>query len=445
MDSRHSLLQGLPSVDILPKSTINMNTSVDPQEATRLIESSGQIHMHTFKIAIGVLTGLALFCFLVRLIIRLTYHKRLHLDDVFLIIAVACLCAATGILYHTCYFLYLHSAALLVPYLLSNYDELLNLQKRVYPFLALIWTTTFAVKGCFLAFMRPLIWHISRKVNWYYWFIVFFCVVSWAFAMSMPFIVCPYFGLEGTKCFSSTADEKKTLGLTALITVLDILSDIMVVSIPIIVLRGSFLSRSTKLGLAIFLCLSVFMAIYAITRIAGFQYKSLGDDIWEFFWQQAEGAVSVMMASVTAFRTLFVRQTKSTNDTTSQSPIESLFHKFIKRFQFLARAQPHEKPIPDPTVSILRLPKMPPPLFTGLRTFIRRNNRTDASAATFTTLDSIGDVSEGDYHAALQAHSKTGNSSTLYTASHQALLHYDSCAAESLATHKVISNNGLWL
>ena len=29
------------------------------------------------------------------------------------------------------------------------------------------------------------------------------------------------------KCFSSTVDEKKTLGLTALVTVLDILSDIM--------------------------------------------------------------------------------------------------------------------------------------------------------------------------------------------------------------------------
>ncbi|OTB17734.1 hypothetical protein K445DRAFT_309898 [Daldinia sp. EC12] len=393
-----------------------MNNSMDPQEATRLIESSAQIHMHAFKVAIGVLTGLALCCFIVRLIIRLTYQKRLHLDDAFLIIAAASLCAATGILYHICYFLYLHSAASLapqlLPYLLANYDELLNLQKRVYPFLALIWTTTFAVKGCFLVFMRPLVWHISRRVNWYYWFIVIFCLISWAFVVSEPFIVCPYFGLEGMKCFSSTVDEKKTLGLTALITVLDILSDIMVVSIPIIVLRGSFLSRSTKLGLAIFLCLSIFMAICAIIRIAGFHYKGVEDDIWEFFWQQAEGAVSVMMASITAFRTLFVRQANGTDDTTSRSPVESLFHKFFKRFQFLARAQPDEKPTPDPTTSILKLPKLPSPLFTGMRTFIRRNNRTDVSAATFATLDSVGDPSEGDYHAALQTHSKTGNGST---------------------------------
>ncbi|KAI0122341.1 hypothetical protein F4814DRAFT_206854 [Daldinia grandis] len=393
-----------------------MDSSLDPQEATRLIESSGQIHMHAFQVAIGVSTGLALLCFIGRLAVRLTYQKRLHLDDAFLIIAIASLCAATGILYHICYFLYLHSAALLapqlLPYLLAKYDELLNLQKRVYPFLALIWTTTFAVKGCFIAFMHPLVWHISRRVHWYYWFIAGFCTVSWAFVVSEPFIVCPYFGLEALKCFNSTVDGKKTLGLSALVTVLDILSDIMVLSIPIIALRGSFLSRSTKFGLAIFLCLSIFMIICAIIRIAGFYYKGLEDDTWEFFWQHMEGAVSVMMASITAFRTLFVKQANSADDTMPRSPVESLFRKLFRRFQHLAQAQPNEKPASSSDTSIPKLPGIPSPIFTGLRTFIRRNNRTEVSAATFATLDSVGDASEADYHAALkmQHRADSGNS-----------------------------------
>ncbi|KAI0010256.1 hypothetical protein F4779DRAFT_616832 [Xylariaceae sp. FL0662B] len=92
-----------------------MATSIDPQEATRLIKSSGQIHMHAFQVALGVLTGLALCCFVARIAIRLKYQKHLHLDDAFLILAAACLCAATGILYHICYFLYIHSASLLAP------------------------------------------------------------------------------------------------------------------------------------------------------------------------------------------------------------------------------------------------------------------------------------------------------------------------------------------
>ncbi|KAI1413326.1 hypothetical protein F5Y13DRAFT_189235 [Hypoxylon sp. FL1857] len=371
-----------------------------------------QIHMHGFQVALGVLTGLALCCFIARMAIRLIYQKYLRLDDAFLVLAAACLRASTGILYHICYFLYLLSAALLapqiLPYLLADYNELLGLQKEAYPFLALSWTTTYAVKGCFLAFMRPLVWHISRVVNRYHWFIVVFCTISWAFVVAEPFTICPYF----VKCFSSTVDGNKALGLTALITVLDILSDIMVVSIPIIVLRGSLLSRSTKFGLAVFLCLSIFMAICAIVRIAGFHYKAVEDDVWEFFWQHTEGAVAVMMASITAFRTLFVKQTNDGEATAPRSPVGSLFHRLFMRFQSLAQAQPDEKPASTQNSSILKLPKIPSPIFTGMRTFIRRNHRTGVSANTFATLDSVVDESEADYHAALKVQTRAASDGT---------------------------------
>ncbi|KAI2615581.1 hypothetical protein GGR54DRAFT_257350 [Hypoxylon sp. NC1633] len=395
---------------------MNMNVSISPQEAERLIESSSQIHMHTFQVSVGVLTGLALCCFIARIAIRLTYQKQLRLDDAFLILAAACLCAATGILYNISYLLYLHSAAVLVPqllpYLLADYYELLDLHPRVFAFLALIWTTTYAVKGCFLAFMRPLVWHISRAVNWYYWFIVVFCSISWAFAVAEPFINCPYFGPEGVKCFSLTIDKTKILALTTLVTVIDILSDIMVVSIPIIVLWGSLLSRSTKFGLAVFLCLSIFMAICTIVRIAGFHYKGVEDNFWEFFWQHIEGTVAVMMASITAFRTLFVKQTNDSEATTPRSPVESLLRRLFRHFQSLARAQPEEKPTSSPGNSTFKFPNIPSPIFTGVRTFIRRNNRTDASTATFAPLDSVMDGSEADYHAALQVQARTTSRGT---------------------------------
>ncbi|KAI0867978.1 hypothetical protein GGS24DRAFT_507256 [Hypoxylon argillaceum] len=260
--------------------------------------------------------------------------------------------------------------------------------------------------------MRPLVWHISRTVNWYYWFIVFFCILSWAFLVAEPFIICPYFGLDAAVCFSSTVNDKKTLGLTALVTALDILSDIMVVSIPIIVLRSSLLSRSTKIGLGIFLCLSVFMAICAIIRIAGFYYKGLEDDVWEFFWQQTEGAVAVMMASITAFRTLFVKQASQAEAAKSPDLEESLFRRIFRRFQSLARAQPDEEPASAPDSVMLQLPKLPSPIFTGVRSFIHRNNRTEVSAATWTSLDSVIDESEGDYHATLKPRTQAISNNT---------------------------------
>ncbi|KAI1165532.1 hypothetical protein F5B18DRAFT_609990 [Nemania serpens] len=388
--------------------------SLSVQEATRRIMSSAQIHMHAFEVALGVLTGFALLCFVARISIRLKYQKQLRLDDAFLIIAAASLIAATGILYHICYFLYLHSAALLdpevIPYVIVDFTQLLDLQKKVYPFLALSWTTTYAIKGCFLAFMRPLVWHISRGVNWYYWFIVGFCIISWAFVVAEPFIICPYFGVEAAQCFNSTVNNAKTVGLTALITVLDILSDLMVVSIPIIVLRNSLLSRSTKFGVAIFLCLSIFMAIVAIVRISGFYYKGLEDDIWEFFWQQTEGAVAVMMASITAFRTLFIKQQSKGKADAAGDPEPSRFRRFLARFNALAQEQPDEKSTSTGDSSTLKLPKVPSPVLTGIRTFIRRNNRNEASVAASTTSDSVCDDSSADYHIAIKAQAQPASS-----------------------------------
>ncbi|KAI0503055.1 hypothetical protein F5B22DRAFT_652456 [Xylaria bambusicola] len=386
-----------------------MTTPLSTQEAMKRIGSSSQIHMHAFEVALGVLTGLALLCFVGRIVIRLKYQRQLCLDDAFLILAAAALVTATGILYHICYFLYLHSAALLdpevLPYVVTDFNQLLNLQKKTYPYLALIWTTTYAVKACFLAFMRPLVWHISRGVNWYYWFTVTFSLVSWAFVVAEPFIICPYFGLDAMQCFNSTVNKQKTVALTALVTVLDILSDIMVVSLPIIVLKNSLLSRSTKFGLAIFLCLSIFMAILAIVRISGFYYNGLEDDIWEFFWQQTEGAVAVMTASLTAFRTLFI---KRKGDHRAEAPEEVLnpnkFRKFLAQFKALAQEQPEEKP--TSTSSTFKLPKVPSPILTGLRSFIHKNNQNGAHLPTNATIDSAFD----DYHITLQKQTPSATS-----------------------------------
>ncbi|KAJ8126909.1 hypothetical protein O1611_g6729 [Lasiodiplodia mahajangana] len=392
-----------------------MATSLSAQEAMKRIGSSAQIHMHAFEVTLGVLTGLALLCFVGRMAIRLIYQKRLYLNDAFLILAAASLVAATGILYHICYFLYLHSAALLdpevLPYVIADYNQLLDLQKKTYPYLALIWTTTYAVKACFLVFMRPLVWHISRGVNWYYWFIVNFSIVSWAFAVAEPFIICPYFGVDAIQCFTSTVNVKKTIALTALVTVLDIFSDIMVVSLPIIVLRNSLLNRSTKFGLAIFLCLSIFMAILAIVRISGFYYKGLEDDIWEFFWQQTEGAVAVMMASITAFRTLFVKRKGDGRAETPEDVSHSnKFRRFLAHFKALAREQPEEKP--TSTSPAPKLPKVPSPILTGLRTFIRKNNRNGTSLPSFATTDSADDGSSEDYHVAIREQIQPASSRT---------------------------------
>lgn len=153
-----------------------------------------------------------------------------------------------------------------------------------------------------------------------------------------------------------------------------------------------------------FLCLSVVMAIFAIIRVAGFHYRGIEDDTWQFFWQHAEGAIAVMMASITAFRTLFVKPDNDPNITTPRSPLENFVHRITSRFRSLAQATPGEKPESStPGRSILKLPKLPAPTFTGVRSFIRQNNRSDLKSSQFDTLQSDHDPVEASYHDALRA------------------------------------------
>lgn len=151
------------------------------------------------------------------------------------------------------------------------------------------------------------------------------------------------------------------------------------------------------------------MAICAIIRIAGFHYKGVEDDTWEFFWQQIEGAVAIMMASITAFRTLFVKQT-SQAEAAPRSPAGSFFYMIFRHFQTLARAQPDETPdLPTDLTDhrlLLQLPTLPSPIFTGVRTWISKHNGTQVGESTFTALESVVDNSKVDSHAAVWARTR---------------------------------------
>lgn len=76
------------------------------------------------------------------------------------------------------------------------------------------------------------------------------------------------------------------------------------------------ISLKQKLALAAMLCLSVFMIIIAIVRVAGSLLPGdITDTVWLFFWQTMEAAVAVIIVALTGFRSLFhtdpVKQNRS--------------------------------------------------------------------------------------------------------------------------------------
>lgn len=85
-----------------------------------------------------------------------------------------------------------------------------------------------------------------------------------------------------------------------------------------------------QLGLGIFLCLSVTMTVIAIIRIGGYRFKGIGlggsiDSTWAFFWLYLEACVAVIMASITAFRSLFIRgSSKIIDRNKNEDPIKAI-------------------------------------------------------------------------------------------------------------------------
>lgn len=151
---------------------------------------------------IGVFTGLAILTVIVRFVIRLHKLRALYLDDYLLIFGAACLVVALAMLYWYGRDLFLVEALNMMPtkVTLASLDELNSLfetNKIIQVFLAMIWTSTFAVKFSFLAFFKTLVWtKLSRRMAWYFWFVVVLTALSWGFVVSEGFILCPYFGTE---------------------------------------------------------------------------------------------------------------------------------------------------------------------------------------------------------------------------------------------------------
>lgn len=154
---------------------------------------------NTCQVVLGLFCGIAVFTVIVRLAIRIFTRSKLCLDDYLLLFGLACLGAATYLIYSFSRMIFLSDAIRLDPSFSPTFSEVTQLsgsRKIIYSFLATIWTTTFAVKLSFLVFFKKLIERVSKQINIYYWVIVVFTVVSWMFIVGEPFILCPYFGIK---------------------------------------------------------------------------------------------------------------------------------------------------------------------------------------------------------------------------------------------------------
>lgn len=152
---------------------------------------------------------------------------------------------------------------------------------------------------------------------------------------------------------------------------MDIMSDLLVLSLPVSILWKVRISVRQKIGLAFSLCLSCVMIIVTVVRIAGMRQRGSGsvDIVWLAFWQQQECSIAVLMVSVSAFRSLFVPSPASPPVQRQQrySPSE-------KRRRVLRR---HPDPDLCDTHETNGLPQIPSATLTGMATVIGEDEQSE--------------------------------------------------------------------
>lgn len=146
-----------------------------------------------------------------------------------------------------------------------------------------------------------------------------------------------------------------------------------------------------KLGLGIFLCLSLVMILITIIRASNLPNRN-PLSTWQYMWLYLEACIATIMASITAFRTLFVQRASAdkkqraaaaavVSPPPSGSYYSSVREKLLRKMGRWNRSGGGWEEVSSGERARSGkgekdLPQVPSATMTGIRTFIYRNGRT---------------------------------------------------------------------
>ena len=165
------------------------------------------------------------------------------------------MCIATGLAYTFVPIIYFDEAITFDPahykWPLKDIPKLLHSGRIIDVYVVLAWTAEFAVKISLLLFFKVLVKRVRRLTS-YVNFVIGIVAVVWAVLVCEPFIFCPHFGLaslgkfgDANIVFSFYANRTRCkvkcrypnipliLGLSILIAILDIFTDLLSTKNPL--------------------------------------------------------------------------------------------------------------------------------------------------------------------------------------------------------------------
>lgn len=153
----------------------------------------------------------------------------------------------------------------------------------------------------------------------------------------------------------------------------------------------------TKIGVGLFLSLSLFMLSCSIIRAAGTYYQGTLDFPWQVYWLHAEACIGVTMGSLTVYRSTLVGSHEVSDRL--QLRMQRLLDRLSPSYTPGANEN-KKKEQQNPDHLLMRIPRA---TLTGLRTFFGVSSHTQQNAGFASTQDSDFGLVEADYHAHIKA------------------------------------------
>ncbi|CAO2655690.1 Nn.00g044930.m01.CDS01 [Neocucurbitaria sp. VM-36] len=246
---------------------------------------------------------------------------RLRKSDYFLIVALPSLFVGAGLLHSSLDELYARKSAPTS----GNppaFDRHTSAGPRLTLAIEMLWVTIYTVKASFFAqfkFHKPPYAYISPRLTRYYWVAISVCGATFLLTLIVSAVLCPssakcrYFGMHNTIVWQ------------VVLTSLDIVTDLLVISIPVFLIWMAGFTISRAIINTSFKSLSILTVAVASCRLA-FQYDGKArrvDYVSLSFWLAAEAAVAVIAASISSYRIVlldYLTDLKSRQDAHAPAP-----------------------------------------------------------------------------------------------------------------------------
>ncbi|CAI7567797.1 unnamed protein product [Penicillium bialowiezense] len=272
-------------------------------------DQHSRIPENVFLGVLWALTAISFFFVLFRIYVQLASFHRLLIDD-FLVISAWIIILTAAIIWQVkgkiLYELYAISAGE-KPFTLDFLPRYNVFMRYNAPFQILFYTGLWCIKFSFMAFFYRLCSKVKTFRIW--WFVVCFCTAS-VYIASIGDIEykCSFGGIEYiiTRCPQLDHIHYENRAFWANATG-DIVTDLMILSIPFLVLWNTRISRRKKLVLLSMFSATVVIMISAVIRVAvGMNYDRQINIDWLCFWSFIEVDIAIIVSCVPSLRQLFI-------------------------------------------------------------------------------------------------------------------------------------------